>query len=86
MKNSNTKKETPAPGAEAPQTNGQEKVVFDLDTTRKYLRRDLAGAIALLNAIHSDPDLIEQMAVFMYGRLTNHQAKQMHVDDQLKQQ
>lgn len=36
---------------------------------------DLKNAVLLLNAIQSDPDLVEQLAVFIHGRITNKENK-----------
>jgi len=40
---------------------------------RQYLIKDLSVAIACLNAIASDPDLLEQVAHFIAGRYSNAQ-------------
>lgn len=43
----------------------------DLDTVRKWAKRDLATSIAFLNAIHSDPDMLNAMVDFIWGRMKN---------------
>lgn len=37
----------------------------------EWLKADLGRAIACLNALYSDPDLLQAMAVFMHGRFVN---------------
>lgn len=37
----------------------------------KWLKKDVASAIMILNAVHSDQDLLNHMADFMYGRFVN---------------
>lgn len=55
-----------APGAEAPVT---------LQDVKTWLKKDIAVAVSCLNAIHTDPDLQEHIASFMFGRLQNAQQK-----------
>lgn len=69
MNNKNTQNGTPAPGAAVPEIT-TEKVT-------EYLKHDLSVAISCLTAIQSDPDLLQHMAIFMHGRMTNHQNKQV---------
>lgn len=38
---------------------------------KQYLVKDLSIAISCLNAIQSDPDLLEHLAQFMHGRFVN---------------
>lgn len=64
MKNQNVSSADPTPGVGA---------AITVDLVREYLKRDLSVAISCLNAIHSDPDLMESMAVFMAGRWQNDQ-------------
>lgn len=65
MKNNKFKAE-PVQGAEPAK---EEEV--NLEQVRKWLKKDLAMAISCLNAVYTDPDLIESVAVFMMGRMTN---------------
>lgn len=37
----------------------------------EYLKKDLSVAIACLNAMYSDPDLLHSLAIWMHGRWTN---------------
>lgn len=48
---------------------------------KQYLITDLSKAIACLNAIQSDPDLLDNLAHFMHGRFIN--AK--HAEENAKQ-
>lgn len=48
---------------------------FDVAGIKKAVRADLQNAVMLLNAIQSDPDLVEQLAVFIHGRITNKENK-----------
>jgi hypothetical protein len=66
-KNQNTS--APAQGAESES--------LTVETVKKYLTKDLSIAISCLNAIQSDPDLLEHLAHFMHGRFVNakHAAK-----------
>lgn len=41
----------------------------------EFLKKDLAIAINCLAAIHSDPDMIDSLAAFMYGRYLNSKNK-----------
>lgn len=41
----------------------------------KWLQHDLKTAIALLNAIYSDPYLMDQVATFLHGKITNYENK-----------
>lgn len=52
-----------APGADAP---------VNLKEIRIAVKHDLGAAIRFLDAIYSDPDLLESVAVFMKGRLDNY--------------
>lgn len=51
------------------------KAEFTASTFEAMLLRDLPVAIACLNALYSDPDLIKSMAAFMAGRHANAQLK-----------
>lgn len=58
-----------APGVAEP------KEVPTITEVKKWVKDDCARCIAFLNAIHSDPDLVDHVANFMLGRLTNAKAK-----------
>lgn len=45
-------------------------------TIEKWMSRDIASAVSLLNAILADKDLRMQVATFMHGRYSNHLEKQ----------
>jgi len=47
----------------------------DLAKVQEWMKRDISFAISLLNAIYSDPDLMESVAHFMLGRLNNSKNK-----------
>lgn len=49
---------------------------IDVETVTEYLKKDLAVAISCLNALYSDPDLLNHMAHFMHGRFANAKAKE----------
>lgn len=42
---------------------------------KKAILRDLSNASGLITAILSDPDLVEQLTVWIKGRYDNHLAK-----------
>jgi len=44
---------------------------IDLDQVKKWLRHDIGVAIGCLNAIQSDQAIMDQIAVFMLGRMKN---------------
>lgn len=48
---------------------------FDVPTLKRSLQNDIKNTVLLLNAIQSDPDLVEQLAVFIHGRITNKENK-----------
>lgn len=48
---------------------------YDVAGIKAAVVGDLKNAVLLLNAIQSDPDLVEQLAVFIHGRITNKQNK-----------
>lgn len=52
-----------------------QRETFDLAAIKKALVGDLKNTILLLNAIQSDPDLLEQLAVFIHGRINNQENK-----------
>jgi len=41
------------------------------ELVKEYLKKDLAVAVSCLNAMLSDPDLLEYLATFMAGRWNN---------------
>lgn len=56
--------------------NGQSLDSQELDempaqTVAKWLKKDIGVALALLNALYSDDDLLLNMAVFLQGRYMN---------------
>jgi len=53
----------------------------DKNKVKEWLKRDLSVAISCLNALYSDPDLLDHMSDFMYGRLLN--AKQKEAVDSI---
>lgn len=48
-----------------------ERVEITLEKVKEWSKRDLGCAISFLNAIHSDPDMLDQVATFIYGRFKN---------------
>lgn len=48
---------------------------FDVAGIKAAVVGDLRNAVMLLNAIQSDPDLVEQLAVFIHGRIMNKENK-----------
>lgn len=42
-----------------------------LKQVKEWTKNDVARCLSFLNAIYSDPDLIDHIATFMYGRLQN---------------
>lgn len=48
---------------------------YDVAGIKAAVVGDLKNAVLLLNAIQSDPDLVEQLAVFIHGRITNKENK-----------
>lgn len=66
MKTNNNGKE--AQGAELP-TLTQPDIV-------RWLKRDLPTAINCLDAIYSDPDMLDALATFMHGRYMNSKHKE----------
>lgn len=45
-------------------------------TIKEWLKNDLGRSISCLNAIYSDPDLLDAVAEFMIGRLENERNRQ----------
>jgi len=66
----NTKLDSSAQGAEIPNITPE--------LVRQYLNRDLSVAISCLQAIQSDPDLLDNLSAFMAGRWQNEQNKKAH--------
>lgn len=58
-----------APGAAEAQEQPTLEIIL------QNVKTDLSLSILFLNAIHSDPDLVESVARFMHGRLLNAQNK-----------
>lgn len=63
-------------GVKAQGAENTEKVEVTLDVVKKWLRHDLGAAISCLNAIQTDPALMDAVAEFMYGRFINSVNKQ----------
>lgn len=57
--------------AAAPTTEEAKEAAMNLETVKGYLKKDLSIAVSCLNAILSDPDLLDSTANFMLGRLLN---------------
>jgi len=60
-------------------TPGVEFPSITVDLVREYLKKDLSVAISCLNAIQSDPDCMEMLAVFLTGRWQNDQSSKSRV-------
>lgn len=71
-----TKNETIAQGADSQQN--PEQIEINKKNIGQWLKRDLSSAISLLNALYSDPDLLDQITVFMLGRIENQKLKDTH--------
>jgi len=52
------------------------KVEINLKSIKKMLSYDLGAAILCLQAIQSDPDMLDSVAQFMYGRFMNNKVRQ----------
>lgn len=63
--------ETKTQSAPATQGAAAEPTDISVNTITEYLKKDLSIAISCLNAIQSDPDLINHLAQFMHGRFIN---------------
>lgn len=63
-----TKQATEAPGAEEAMLDAMNPTLV-----KEYLKKDLSVAVACLNAILTDEDLLNHMATFMAGRWQNAQ-------------
>lgn len=61
--NTNTQQDEQVPGTAVPSITPE--------LVKEYLRKDLSVAISCLNAIQSDPDLLDHLATFMAGRWQN---------------
>jgi len=44
----------------------------DVETIKKWLTDDLGRARSLLEAIHNSPDILNQIAIFMQGKIENY--------------
>lgn len=42
-----------------------------VEQVAKWLKKDIGVALALLNALHSDEDMLVNMATFLQGRYVN---------------
>lgn len=42
-----------------------------IDQVEAWMKKDMACAISLLNALYSDPDMLRSIATFMMGRFSN---------------
>lgn len=63
---------------EAPTQGVEDSTVLpqaDTGQIEKWLTRDLGACITFLTAIHNDPDLRRQMAVWLAGRIENQKNK-----------
>lgn len=47
-----------------------------VETTKEWLKKDLGIAITCLNAMYTDPDLLENLAEFLHGRWMNAKHKE----------
>lgn len=56
--------------------DAQGAVTPSVETVKEWLKNDIARSLSCLNAIYSDPDLLEHIAVFMRGRLENHREQE----------
>lgn len=59
-----------------PGTDEATAEAITFETVRGYLKKDLSVSVSCLNAILSDPDLLDQVAHFMHGRWQNSKHKQ----------
>jgi len=46
-----------------------------IDQVKKWLALDLGSAAMSINAILSDPDILNQVAMFLHGKFENEQAR-----------
>lgn len=53
-------------------------VEVTLEKVKEWSKRDIGCAISFLNAIHQDPDLMDAVCTFIYGRFQN--SKNAHVN------
>lgn len=58
-------------GTEAEVQNMEKLSKLSTEQVKEWVKRDLSSAIGLLMAIQTDPDLLNQIVVFMQGRLSN---------------
>lgn len=68
--------------AQGAEDKKEKRKVLTLDEVRKMVKRDLPTVIAFLNAV-SDPDVQEQVAVFLHGKYLNSLHKE-ELDKQLE--
>lgn len=57
--------------ADVPGTDASKVEIPSVETIEKWLTKDLAACVSLLNALHSDSELRRQMAIFLQGRFSN---------------
>ena len=60
---------------EAPTQGVESSEEFTLNDVRRRVASDIRSAVALLNAIQADPDLLDQLGAFIHGRLVNAENK-----------
>lgn len=54
------------------QTEVEAQGAVDLSKIKEWMKRDLGFAISFLQALYTDPDMMDAVAQFMHGRLLNH--------------
>lgn len=69
-----------AQGAAEAKSEVEEMAQLSPVLVKEYLKKDLSIAVSCLNAILTDPDLLEQTAHFMFGRLENSKSKPAKLD------
>lgn len=50
----------------------------DAQTVREWAKKDIGLAIGVLNAIYSDPDLLNSVADWIHGRIMNDHNKKVN--------
>lgn len=65
-------------------SQGDDSQEITREKIKKWLTHDLGAAISCLNAIQSDPDLLDAMVTFMFGRFKNEQQRKEAEKAQLK--
>lgn len=64
------------PNAQNGAGQGPDTVEITHEKVVQYLKKDLGNAIGCLNAIQSDPDMLNALATFMLGRFNNHKLQE----------